>query len=60
MVAATEKPPKKSRASKSSKTKNATVGVFVTKGGFPLGYARDLITISPGVDLTKPTYALGK
>lgn len=57
MVAATKhtkKPATKARAADKS-----LIGVR-TKSGLVFGYAAHLARIRPGVDLTKPTYALGK
>ncbi len=58
MVAATQKSVKKP-AKKASTARKSLVGVK-TKSGLVLGYAAHLARIRPGVDLTKPTYALGK
>lgn len=58
MVAATQKSVKKP-AKKTSTARKSRVGVK-TKSGLVLGYAAHLARIRPGVDLTKPTYALGK
>jgi hypothetical protein len=41
------------------KVAKSLVGVK-TKSGLVLGYAAHLARIRPGVDLTKPTYALRK
>jgi hypothetical protein len=56
MVAATQKPARKAASRRASKS---LVSVK-TKSGLVLGYARHLARIRPGVDLTKPTFTLGK
>lgn len=59
MVAAskhTKKPTAKAQAA----GKTPDVRAVDDKGRFILGYAKHLARIRPGVDLTKPTYALGK
>ncbi len=57
MVAATKKsktPVKKARTASKS-----LIGTR-TASGIVLGYAAHLARIRPGVDLTKPTYVMGK
>jgi hypothetical protein len=46
-------------AKKPAKRRVATKPALASKSSW-LGYARDLITIRPGVDLTKPTLPAGK
>lgn len=57
MVADTKKP--KKPAKKGSTTSRSLIGVR-TKSGLVFGYAGHLARIRPGVDLTKPTYAVSK
>lgn len=64
MVSATGKSaaksaPKSAKKASSRPVRKSLVGVK-TKNGLVLGYASHLAYIRPGVDLTKPTYALGK
>lgn len=59
MVAAT-KQTKKPAAKTQAVGKVSDVRAVDDNGRFILGYARHLARIRPGVDLTKPTYALGK
>jgi hypothetical protein len=57
MVAATKKT--KAPAKKASTADKSLIGTR-TKSGLVFGYAAHLARIRPGVDLTKPTYVLGK
>jgi hypothetical protein len=57
MVAATKKT--KAPAKKASTADKSLIGTR-TKSGLVFGYAAHLARIRPGVDLTKPTYVMGK
>lgn len=58
MVADTKKTKKPAKKAGTAASKSL-IGVR-TKSGLVLGYAAHLARIRPGVDLTKPTYVLGK
>lgn len=52
-------PPAKKPAARRAASKSAPLRAVDENGRFILGYAKGLVRVRPGVDLTKPTLAPG-